>query len=296
MGKCHSTMSYPQPGFTLQQLTDVQIGQRQDYPQGCTASVGGSQGGSGYDYCLRRGFNFPRNGEFDFALGAVCSMCSDVGAGYGCECGGAVGGGESIGGQRCAVVRTQFLAPPIECCIQTTGVSIIGDKTCDPRYRGPETPACKELLRGYCDNKDNFFSPVCREYVGNLEGQLKNNLAIKYCTKEAMTTPEKQEWCACYTAESPASFANDPVLQSLFLCLDPVCQGGKNPKTLKPYGLVCPTSLVQCKQEVAIELIKSGIDKTVIQNQCGNINLNPNTDSGSKDNGGILSSKNIECI
>ena len=49
--------------------------------------------------------------------------------------------------------------------------------------------------------------------------------------------------------------------------------GGKNPRTLKPFGLVCPTTLVQCKQEVAQELIKSGIDKQVIQNDCGNINI-----------------------
>lgn len=276
MGNCHSEQSYPRPGFTLASLSDLPIGAKRDYPRGCTAAIEGSQGGSGYDYCQKRGFNWPKNGEFDFALGAGCSMCSDVGGGYGCECGGSVGGGASIGGRRCAVVRTQYLGDPLQCCIQQSGGALVNSggtwQTCDPRYRGPGTAACKDLLRGYCDNAQNFFSPVCREYVGNLNEQYKNTLGSKYCSASNLS-PSDAEWCSCFTAKVPDKYQDDPVISSLFLCLDPKCLGGKNPRALKPYQLECPTSLVQCSQEVALDLLNSGVDTASIQNQCGNISI-----------------------
>jgi hypothetical protein len=129
-------------------------------------------------------------------------------------------------------------------------------------------PACKEVLRQYCDNPTNFFNDTCKEWVGNLNEQVKNNLANKYCADST------DEWCACFTAKMPDSFKGNATKESLFRCLDPKCEGGKNPKALKPYGLTCPTSYVDCQQnDIRLELQQSGIDKATIENKCGAIEM-----------------------
>lgn len=266
MGKCGSQACYPAPGPSLRDLQDTPVGGQYNYNKGCCPSIGGKQGGSGYAWCSSRGFKYPNNGEFDFALGSGCSMCSDVGGGYGCECGGPCGG-EAIGGSRPAVVRTAYLADKTQCCLQ--GTAIIGDKTCDPAYRGMGTPACKEVLRQYCDNAGNFFNPTCKEWVGNLNEQATNQLAQKYCANS------QDEWCACFTATVPPEWKGT-TKEALFRCLDPKCQGGNNPNALRPYALTCPTSFVECQQnDIRLALEKSGIDKATIENKCGAIELAP---------------------
>jgi hypothetical protein len=79
-------------------------------------------------------------------------------------------------------------------------------------------------------------------------------------------------------AKPPVEFRDDPVLKSLFLCLDEKCLGGKNPRALKPFAFECPTTFVHCRQDVAQKLADSGIKKQAIQQQCGNVNLFPEQD------------------
>jgi hypothetical protein len=227
---------------------------------------------------------YPLTGEFDFALGDGCSMCSDIAGGYGCECGSGACGGEAIGGRRPGVKRIAYLADKTQCCLK--GTALIGDKTCDPAYHGMGQPACKEVMRQYCDNATNFFNPTCKEYLGNLNEQLKNQLAQKYCANS------QDEWCACFTATVPPEWKGT-TKEALFRCLDPKCQGGNNPKALRPYALTCPTSFVECQQnDVRLELQKSGIDTATIENKCGAIELGaPSGGGGVPSTGGNTGKK-----
>ena len=286
MRQCGSSLCHPSPGPSLQDLQDTPVGGKYDYNKGCCPSVRGKQRGSGYYWCSKRGFEYPNNGEFDFALGSKCSMCSDSRKGYGCECGGKCGG-QAIGGSRPAVVRLKYDADKTKCCMK--GTALIEDKTCDPAYRGMSKPACKEILRQHCDNGSNFFNDTCKEWVGNLNEQLKNQLGEKHCANSL------DEWCACFTAKMPTHYKGT-TKEALFRCLDPKCQGGNNPKALRPYALTCPTSFVECQQnDIRLELERSGIDTATIENKCGAIEINnggPSPPSGgpSPPSGGPVSS------
>ena len=263
MGTCASkppqkALAYSRP-VTLAELADIPMGGKW---------VGGSGTGCGPQGSLsiteqrlrERGFNYPPNGEFQFTSGPGCPMCSNI-PDYGCECSDATGDGRSVPGWRPALTRLSFGADKTQCCLGTT--NIIGDKTCDPIYRGKAKAACKDVLRAYCDNATNFFTPTCKEWVGNLNEQLKNQLAQKYCPGST------NQWCACWNLTMPPDWKGT-TKESLVRCLSPKCNN--NDLALQPFGLNCPTSFVECQQnDIKLALQQSGIDTATIENKCGAI-------------------------
>lgn len=218
----------------------------------------------------------PQNGEWR----SVQGTCSATGHGSRDEdyCGRGGNSGQFggccarkcyIGTSGCTTkcVRIGYNADQTACCL-ANGAPTIGNLTCDPQYRSLSGEACRNVLRTYCDNATHFFEPVCKEYLGNLNEQLKNELGNKYCANS--TDP----WCACFTAKVPPEWENDPVKKALLRCLDPTCEGGNNPQAMKPYGLTCPTTFVDCQQEdIKLKLIDSGIDRATVEQKCGNINI-----------------------
>jgi hypothetical protein len=101
-----------------------------------------------------------------------------------------------------------------------------------------------------------------------LNEQFKDQLATKYCS--GSTDP----WCGCYTATLPPEWENDAIKKAIFRCLDSKCEGGSNPNALKPFNLTCPTSYVDCQQkDIQLKMIESGIDKAIVENNCGNVNV-----------------------
>ncbi len=263
MGNCGS---YPQK-FVLTDLQDLTVGETKQSSSGCCPSIPGVGGGSGYEQCVAKGFDFPQNGEFQFALGGSCGLCSNIGS-YGCGCTGS----GSIGGSLPAVQRINFNADPIACCLDNTGSPLQGNNTCDPQYRGPYATGCASVIQKYCDNSQNFFTDTCKQWLKNQartsNGAVVDTLANKYCP--ASTDP----LCACFNSKLPAAWANDVTKTALFRCLDPTCQGGSNPLALKPFNLVCPNSYVDCQQDnIRLQLQQSGIDKVTVANNCGNISL-----------------------
>lgn len=215
----------------------------------------------------------PKNGEWEGVSAGGCQYASNNnGCEINCQRCCCSGGACRITGARTGCRRTRYSADKTQCCLQ--GVAMIGDKTCDPRYRNKGSAECKEVLRQYCDDPTNFFNDTCKEWVGNLQDQLMNNLANKHCANST------DDWCACFTATVPSGWEGT-TKEALFRCLDTKCEGGKNPKALKPYNLVCPTSYVDCQQnDIRLELEQSGIDKATIQNKCGAIELGPPPPSG----------------
>lgn len=276
MGTCGSKDTYPTP-ISLGEVVDLPVGGVRESATGCCASIAGAQSGGGQATCEGKGFTWPGNGEFDFHLGSGCGLCSEVGS-YGCECSGS----GAIGGSRPAIKRRRFGADRTTCCLNKLGSPIIGGLTCDPIYRGPSKPACRNVIIAHCDNPTNFFSATCKEYIGNLDEQIKNELGNKYCAGS------NDPWCACFTAKVPPEWENDPVKKALLRCLDPTCQGGNNPEAMKPYNLTCPTTFVDCQQDdIKLKLIDSGIDKAIVEQNCGNINVGappgPTPDDGDGD-------------
>jgi len=248
------------PGFSLERLQDLAVGQSLDFPsENCTPSITGAQPGGGLDKCNSRGFSFPQNNEFAFALGTNCSMCGDVWD-YGCASGSCPSGlaQVSVGGQKCAVQRLAYLADPTQCCIK--GTATMNGKTCDPLYRGPLQTACQPKLNVYCDNANTFLQPVCKTWLQNLakaDPGTANNIAFKYCVGNS------DPFCACYNVVMPPDLK--PSAQGIFRCLDPTCGGSQ--KALNT--LTCPNIYQDCSiKNVDVALTSSTVDKVSVANNC----------------------------
>lgn len=220
----------------------------------------------------------PQNGEWqaqstDFGC---CSRNADYcgAGGQSGEQGGCCDGGCQIcgTGYRTQCVRTSYNADPTQCCLSNTAV--IGNTTCDPKYRGSAAPACQQRMAAYCDSPTNFFSAACKTWLrsaaAGTSGQ-RDTLALKYCTP-GNTDP----FCACYSDPMPPSFIGDPAKIALFRCLDPKCRAGvtQAAAALQPYGMNCPTSYNSCNiTQPEVNALQSTIGALAIKNNCGNVTL-----------------------
>lgn len=99
--------------------------------------------------------------------------------------------------------RTSYLADNKECCKNLT--STIGNKTCNPAYRGPFTSECDTIMKEYClDNtpeahKNNIFTqPSCSLWC------TKNDGTKEICKQKKTTlcndannlqSSECKQWC-----------------------------------------------------------------------------------------------------
>lgn len=193
MGQCNS--SGQSRAFTLEELSDLKVGETKEMGRGCGPDIGGTQGGSCYDWLSKRGFGWPNNGEFNWGgIGNSCSMCSDVGKGYGCDnCSGA----EAIGGKRGSVKRIAFTADDKLCCKQQ--IKMINGKTCDPKYlKNYEDDACDVQMKEYCVG-DTLTTNECQKWINtalNKERSIPNISLKNYCSQGTnFSNLTCQTWC-----------------------------------------------------------------------------------------------------
>lgn len=150
MGKCASKQNYPTP-FSINDLINLKQDEVKESPSGCCPIIAGRQAGSGYQQCTNRGFSYPDNGEFDFALGTNCNMCSDVAQGYGCDC-----DSQSILGKRPSVQRIAFKADPKRCCLENPPNHLIDGLTCPPETWNTNSQTCQKYKNN--QSAPNFFN------------------------------------------------------------------------------------------------------------------------------------------
>lgn len=192
-GKC-STAGYPK-AYTLNDLADVKLNELYIGNSGCGPAIDDALLGSGKEWLLRRGFNWPKNGEFDWGgLQNNCSMCNNIAEGYGCEC-----NSESVTGKRGSIKRVAYKADPADCCINQTKIS--GNYTCDPKYRhGFTSSDCDNSMLNYCNSEDRWTSPICRQWVNesiNVGRSVANSYLNEWCSKgKNFDTNACQEWCS----------------------------------------------------------------------------------------------------
>lgn len=202
MGTCGGDETKPYK-FSLQDLQDLKSGSTKDMPRGCGPSIGGTQGGSAYDWLVHRGFGWPDNGEFEWGgLGDGCNMCSDVVGGYGCEC----TGGGSISGSRGRVKRKAYLADATKCCFANfnkDSVKTMDGKTCDPDHRNSTSSTCTNLYREHCKSGNNLVNDEKCTSLANSNSNLYNELMKPYCNANvdnALSTP-CINWCKSNSTE-----------------------------------------------------------------------------------------------
>ena len=132
---------------------------------------------------------------------------------------------------------------------------------------------CKNLLRVHCSDPNNFFQTGCKEWMQELDAELKNTVAKEVCSKA--TTNAQKEWCACWDlSEIPEEYKGDPAIERLWPCLDPVCNN--TTKALQPYrkNEICPSVLTICNQrDITTKLAESEIGTQRLENSCGNVYL-----------------------
>lgn len=193
MGNCND--SGKSRTFTLDELKDLKIGEKKEMGKGCGPRVSGTQGGSCYAQLVKRGFGWPKNGEFNWGgMGRTCNMCSNVSKGYGCD---NCSGSKAIGGNRGTVTRIAYLGDQNQCCQQQK--VIIGDKTCDPKYIDQyKTDVCDVYMKDYCVG-DVLSKDECQKWIHTALDNNRStpNVPLKtYCsTGSNFATPTCQKWC-----------------------------------------------------------------------------------------------------
>jgi hypothetical protein len=182
--------------------------------------------------------NCPKNGEWDTSGDCSSYTCS--------------------GGTRSYCKRISYNADPVQCCVQ--GRSTIGSVTCDPKYRGSFLPDCQPIMKQYCDNRTNFFTPECQAWLKDIAPTQKgtaDQLGNKYCPGS------DDPFCACYNITMPPDLKDSA--KGIFRCLDASCSG--NQQALNTID--CPSAYVDCSIDASVVLNQSTAQKITIANNCG---------------------------
>lgn len=203
MGKCGGPETKPYT-FSLEDLQDLKVGEIKQMPRGCGPDIGGTQGGSGYDWLTKRGFGWPNNNEFEWGgLGDRCNMCSDIAGGYGCDC----SGGESVTGKRGTVKRRAFEGDRTQCCLANAqgrdSAKIVDGKTCDFEFRDPSSGYCTNVFRDYCSVDNNLLNDDKCKSLEKSNATLYNELMKNYCNKNQNNALSNQciDWCKSNSTE-----------------------------------------------------------------------------------------------
>ena len=288
MGTCSST-GYSQT-FSLSDLQNLDVNTTREMGHGCGPNVGGTAGGSGYDFLTKRGFGFPNNGEFQWGgLGSSCSMCSGD---YGCDnCTGT----KAVSGRRGTVKRTAYLADPATCCTTQPGGSLLDNKTCSPDYAasnygngkcndpmasmcaqgtnivsnancvtwrnavGPSNGQAQALMKSYCSKGDNLTNGTCQQWLSANKNELQGWYDTEvggYCASH----PDNKTFCACYNL--PEELKNNSKLSAIAVkpyCYYDTCSSGTGAYVSKDMKeSTCPVLQV-CDQKVSANLTDSEI-------------------------------------
>ena len=303
-------------GFTLDELADLNVGDRKESQHGCFPAIDGNQGGSAYAWATEKGLTWPKNDEFAWGgMASPCSMCSDILNGYSCDnCSGT----SAIGGVRGTVKRVAFKGDKTKCCVQ--GKRIIDGNTCDPLYsKSYKNDKCDEIMINYC--KDNKWDqPECRNWVATTikNGRTTANIAMNdYCSSE-LNFPKKecQEWCSATRVRIGMETSCDSALEDYCKdkgASDPNCACMKPPENVSKIQdmiaapKVCwykpckssitsnyvtyPMQKAECKAVACLidagDIKFSGTgNKVEFTNNCGNDLLKPEYKSDNKVPGG----------
>ncbi len=104
----------------------------------------------------------PNNGEYVWAgENGGCHFCGAPPNQISCST-GCTGGCCAIIGAQGSFKRVSYNANPLQCCLKQT--KVIGNVTCDPKYRLNTKPDCRPLLQKYCEDPKNFPNSTCQPF------------------------------------------------------------------------------------------------------------------------------------
>jgi hypothetical protein len=182
MGNCNKIVAQP-----AKVNPDDQIGTVLTVPGACAPAGTGAGWIAGL---------IPQNGEYEWAgEGSSCFYCSNgapnsISCSVGCD-----------GVDCCAIVghtgtykRTSYKADPVQCCI--TGQPMIGELTCNPDYRNPNSSACYDIVKTYCILGERLFSDkVCQSWCSNNHNEC-NLYKSKICNDPVnINNAYCKSWC-----------------------------------------------------------------------------------------------------
>jgi hypothetical protein len=188
--------AYPEV-FSLEDLEPIQMHQHHTSKTGCFTS-----NDKKYDVICKHKWGklcYPDNGEFQAgSTSGSCDACNHWNwkiAG-GCEC---TGTGTTTSGKRPTVKRIDYKADPLQCCL-APGTKILGNFTCDPKYRDRDGEGCKPKMKEYCVG-EKLNSDKCKDFCQQNEGACDVELK-KFCAdKNSFEKPENEKYdsiCSCF--------------------------------------------------------------------------------------------------
>lgn len=174
--------------YSVDELKELNIGDTKQQDQGCAYYLYDEEYDSKW-----AGFGWPDNGEFEWGgLGDGCAYCS---WGRGKVCEGHDGFG---GGGKPRVKRIAFKGDPTACClannIRNNQTYIVDGKTCDSRYRKPDSSECIRIMNEQCAN-DNIINKT--ECINWAYADGKNRLMKEYCNDSTENSRKEKciNWC-----------------------------------------------------------------------------------------------------
>lgn len=183
--------------FLLEDLKDLRIGDTKQMNAGCGPNLDGDD----KMWLKNKGFGWPENGEFEWGgRGDGCSMCSFD---YGCEC---TAWGAGIGGSRGKVKRSAFKGDPTQCCLanisRKDASKIVGDYTCDPIYRDPNSTDCTNVYSDYCKVGDRILTDDKCKSLASSNFTLHKNIMKEKCNlDEYYMNSSCIDWCSNNSTE-----------------------------------------------------------------------------------------------
>jgi len=173
--------------WTAQDLSDVGINQSIETNPGC-----GSNLPSNESELRSKGWNWPNTGEFNYSdTGSLCWTGINTGD-YGGETNPNTNG---VGGRRGKLIRNSYTADATQCCLQNNSsggqTKVIGDRTCNPDYRGVGSVGCKDIMSQQCtiDNftGDNNKFNACKFYMENDPSSSQSRQVVQSLTRSYLT-------------------------------------------------------------------------------------------------------------
>ena len=170
--------------------------------------------------CLRPSDNLsrmnpflPNNSEYEVVDrgGGNCHYCTNCIEPRKMKGEGCLGDGQGCGLAGGTVPRFRrkvFSAPIDQCCI--TGETMIGDKTCDKKYRGDSRfnqPECISHLKNHCSGTRIFTENVCKEWDNKIiDKNIIRDVKKNFCSGEnTKFVSHCYNWCNSIKSDASQS-------------------------------------------------------------------------------------------
>jgi hypothetical protein len=173
--------------WTAQDLSDVGINQSIETNPGCGPNLPSNE-----SELRSKGWNWPNTGEFNYSdTGSLCWTGINVWD-YGCETNPGTNG---VGGRRGKLIRNSYTADDTQCCLQNNSsggqTKVIGDRTCNPTYRGHGSLGCQNVMSQQCtiDNftGDNNKFNACKNFIEADPSSSQSRQVVQSLTRSYMT-------------------------------------------------------------------------------------------------------------